>query len=331
MSGTSARKGRPWLRWVVMVAAVTAVFAGLTVTASAVSPAVQTIDLVVVPHPDDEFQTWSLIEQRPDEYKVFAIMTQGEETGYCDQDLQAAALQAGLGELPPSPAPDGRWSDACAAARQSSLIGFLTQMSQEDPTIPGDFADAAVHGPLDAAGTPVCRVDDAVSRCDDSLREVDVWLDRQGRGAVVFFDLGDGDATAEEVAWAVQSTIRHGAEWGFADAPFGPVIGAFANDSAPCVSYPHPDHVAVHTALWEVDFGVGPQLGATCFVDPRQRMSASVTPSAVQAGFELAEDGTRVGAHGRHYGWLHSDVYPIGGIGQSTLFMPVQSFWIRFN
>jgi len=323
---------RPWLRWTLLVAIVAAVVGGMTLTATALTPATRTIDVLVVPHPDDEFQTWSLVEGRSHEYKVFAVMTHGEETGYCDEDLLDAALQAEQGEIVPSPAPAGRWSAECEAARQAAFLGFLSQMSESDPTIPGDFAPAAqVHGPVESDGTPICRVDDGTTRCDDAVRQVDVWLDARDRGAVVFFDLGDGDAALDEIAWALRSLVAHGTEWGLPDAPIGPMIGAFANDGRPCHSYPHPDHVAVHMALWHVDFGVGPQLGATCFLDSRQRMSAVVSPAGLDAAFALAGDGTRIGAHGRHYGWLHNEVYPLAPSGQSELFMPFQSFWIRFN
>ena len=40
--------------------------------------------IAVFPHPDDEFQAWSLLEDRPDQYKVFVFGTRGESSGYCE-------------------------------------------------------------------------------------------------------------------------------------------------------------------------------------------------------------------------------------------------------
>lgn len=322
---------RTVLRWALLVVILAAVTAALLAIALANTPRERTTDLVIVPHPDDEFQVWSLLEQRPDEEKLFLVLTQGEESGFCEPDVLAAALQDDLGELPPEPEPEGRWTAECEEARRTSLLGYLSQMSLSDPTVPGDFSTAELLGPLPAEDTEICRIDDGVTRCDESLREVRVHVDRDGRGGVVFFDLGDGDLTPEETAWAIRSVIEHRAEWGFGEHRIASVMGAFANDQWPCFSYPHPDHIAVHEALWSVDFDAGPQLAATCFLDPRQRMSVSVDQASVDASFEIEADGTRVGAHGRHYGWLHAAAYPVTRLSQSTLFQSFQSFWIRFN
>ena len=332
MGFLSSERARAAVRWIILVVAVCAVIGAMLGLAIARTPVERTVAVIVVPHPDDEFQAWSLIEERAAEYTVFVSLTRGEETGFCEDEARTGGLQPDLGERVPDPLPHGRWTPECAQAREGSLLGYLTQMAMADPSIPGDFAPPARYGPLPADGTDVCRIDDAVKHCPEELREVQVWLDRGDRGAVVFFDLGDGDLTEAEAIWAIQAVLDHRADWGMdAGYPVGSLIGAFANDSWPCYSYPHPDHLAVHSALWNVDFGSGPQIGATCFLDPRQRMSAIVSGASAEASFARAADQTRLGAHGVHYGWLHGEVYPLSGVLQNTLFMRFQSFWIRFN
>ena len=320
------------LSWAILVAIVAGGTTALLAVSIARTPVERTVQLIVVPHPDDEFQTWSLIENRPDQYKVFVSLTRGDETGFCEPDIRARSVQTDLGELPPTPAPPGRWTPECAEARQASLLSYLGRMSESDPTIPGDFGPMTEFPALPADGVEVCRDDDGDIRCDDTVRTARVWLDAADRGAVVFFDLGDGDLTEGEAAWALRALIANRAPWGLDDVNrIGALIGAFANDSAPCYVYPHPDHLAVHQVLWDVDFGVGPQVGATCFLDPRQRMSALASREAADASFARDADGTRRGAHGVEYGWLHASTYPLAGVRQNDLFMRFQSFWVRFN
>ena len=332
MSERLPAAARRLLGWILLLAVITGGTALLLGVAVARTPVERTVELIVVPHPDDEFQTWSLVENRPDQYKVFVSLTRGEETGFCEPEIVETSLQANLDEVPPAPEPMGRWTPECAEARQSSLLGYLRQMSASDTTIPGDFGPMAEHIALPTDGVALCRDDDGATRCDASLRTARVWLDAQERGAVVFFDLGDGDLTQDEAAWALRSVLAHRAEWGLdADSRVGAMIGAFTNEGERCFSYPHPDHVAVHRTLWNVDFAAGPQVGATCFLDARQRMSAFVSASAADASFEVDADGTRRGAHGVHYGWLHSSTYPLAGARQNDLFMSFQSLWVRFN
>jgi len=319
------------ISWTIAVVALTAVTTSLLAIAFANSPPERTVNLAVVPHPDDEFQMWSLLEHTPDEYKVFVSLTRGEETAFCEPDLLESGLQADLGEVPPSPEPAGRWTPECEEARMASLLGYLTQMSQTDPSIPGDF-EALPTVTLPAGDTAICRTDDGAERCGADVREVRVWKDREDRGAVLVFDLGDGDLTAEESEWAMRSVISQREELGIdADLRIASVLGAFANDHHACFSYPHPDHLAVHEALRTRDLDAGPQLAATCFLDPAQSLTALVGRDSADAAFELAPDGTRLGAHPRHYGWLSSSTYPLGGFLQSQLFMRFQSFWIGFN
>ena len=317
--------------WFVALAVIFMTAFGFLFVAERRSPIQPTATIFVSPHPDDEFQMWSLVEDRPEEYKVFVFLTLGEETRFCDPDVYEEALQVNLGEIPASPTPEGRASKACEEARVASTLGYFQQMSIADETVPGDFSDPKEFGLPGDGPVEVCRTDSDVTSCDPRFREVSVFHDELGRGAVVFFNLGDGDLTAPEATLAIETLLSSREEWGLAaERPVGPIVGAFANDGTRCFSYPHPDHLVVRDVLWNIDFGAGPQLGATCYVGRSQRMSSIVSTASSEASFALDEDGVRVGAHGLHYGWLHADAYPVSRL-QNSLFHRLQSFWVRFN
>ena len=304
-------------------------------SAHAVGP--KQVSYILAPHPDDEFQSWSLVENSPDNYKVFITATRGEETSLCEPGNYNAALQASLGETAQSPSPAGRWTTSCVAARQESQIRFLTQMSSADASIPGSFGTKATVGPFAANGASLCRSDNGVNSCSAAQRTADVWIDSQGRGAVVSFDLGDGDLNAAEVAWTV-ATVRdnRGALGINSSLPNFNVVGAFSNTTTACVAYPHVDHRAVHQALWNTDFGFRWQAAATCAGDPDQSRAGTVSANAVQSAFAMSGSdqdslsANRLGAHVKQYGWLAGDYYHVDRNGQSLLFHSHQNFWIRF-
>lgn len=319
-------------KWAAVLLTMVVMVLGLSVAAPARSDELKAASIYLIPHADDEFQLWSMFEESATDFKILVVLTRGEQTQYCEPDAWRAALQEERGELAPVPAPDGRWTTQCESARTNSLLGFLTQMGQSDPGIPGDFAAAKTFGPLEGDAKEFCRVDAGEPNCSAGNREVTVWLDAQDRGAVVQFNLGDGDLTAQRVTWAMHALLANRAEWDLApEIPVRSIVGAFANDGTqPCYPYPHADHVAVHEALWNVDFGVGPQLAATCLRDSRQSITRVVRQAASEAAFGEGPDGERLGAHGRNYGWLHSDVYQLA-FWDEDLFHRVQSFWVRFN
>lgn len=319
-------------KWAAVLLAVAGMVWGLSAAALARGAGAPSATLYVVPHADDEFQFWSVFDEEATDYKILAVLTRGEQTSFCERDSWTASLQEDLGEVRPSPEPDGRWTRECEEARVGSLLGYLGQMSESDPRVPGDFAEPVTYGPLDGGDQELCRMDGDEPNCGDEIREVEVWLDRQNRGAVVQFNLGDGDLTQDRVEWALKALKKHREKWGLApDVEAGAIVGSFANDgSQRCFEYPHPDHVAVHDALWNVNFKMGPQLGATCTLDPRQSLTRVVSDEASRAAFDLGPDGVRRGAHERHYGWLHAATYPLA-FRDEELFHRVQSFWVRLN
>lgn len=284
----------------------------------------RTIEYVLQPHEDDEWEVWSQVENRTDTFKVFIVMTRGEQTSFCARGALASGLQPT--EVAPTPAPSGQWTASCGAARLSSWAGFFTQMSATDPTIPGDFGTATATRQFPANGTSVCHYDgNNVCVADRSAL---VFKDRQQRGVLISWDLGDGDLTSSEVTWATQNVLANPAEFGI---PTGlrasEMWGAYANSDPACFVYTHPDHLAVQQALHDTAFQVGTQGAATCGASPGT-VTRQVSAVTMKAAFEVGSGGQRIGAHPRWYGWLDNDYYHLSQTDQSDLFMGKQSFWV---
>ena len=304
---------------------VAAAVVGLFGSACASSP--DKLSYIAVPHPDDEMQAWSLIQDSPDIYKVFIVMTKGEQTGFCD----SPGFDEGTGEAPPFPWPRGKWTPSCEAARQNSFFDFMTGMASRDNGLPSSFAFEGVKGPFDSLGHAICRHDEG--GCISDLT-AEVWT--SSAAAVVWFNLGDGDLTTEEVEWAIATVRDNRSALGIdSSLPDHNLIGAsFWNiGHRDCFIYEHDDHYAVQEALWRTDFGVGHQLGASCQSDPDVSRDEQVSQRLFDAAFETAE-WVRVGQHVVHYGWLWSDHpgYWAGDYtGQDELFHRRQWFWVQYG
>lgn len=275
-----------------------------TIDASESAPGEMTV--VVLPHPDDEFQVWSQIEQQDDAYTVLLLMTRGEESGYCDTDVGG-----------------GRWTDRCSEARIDSWLSFMTAMGEADATLPSDLPDepTSVDVPVEDGVTP--------ARDDDGTivpsAGASAWVDAQGRGALVAFDLGDGDLTQEEVSWAVSSVLDDRAAFGLdTDRSVGRVIGAYSyfGSVEGCFPYPHPDHAAVAHALTVTDLGAREQLYATCGLDHNTGATFVSTVSSTASEAAFGGDGAFPDA----YGWLGP--WPLAD-DQSELFHRAQAFRVR--
>ena len=201
---------------------------------------------MLLPHPDDEFQVWSEVEDREDSYTVFLLMTRGEESSYCDSDTGG-----------------GRWTDTCESARLSSWVDFFERMGESDATLPTDLPDEpeVVDG-LATGSSTIARDDDGAVADNPEAR---VWADAEGRGALLAFDLGDGDLTTEEVEWAVGQVTEDAAGFGLEEGAPDRVLGAYYSPRTTkgCFRYPHPDHAAVARAITST--GLAPEQGyATC-------------------------------------------------------------------
>jgi hypothetical protein len=270
---------------------------------AAAAAAPTTVQYIVIPHPDDEWQAWSQIENDPTTFKVFILMTNGEQSSYC----------ANYG---------GKWSLTCETKRLDSWTGFFSQMSKSDPTIPGQLGAKYATRAFPANGVTICR-DDATP-CARSVRAAVVQNDAQNRGALVSFNLGDGDLTEPEVDWAIDTVLANKAEFGIPNLPVKNMVASFANTSDPCVKYTHPDHRNVHLALYYRTYPVPAQMGATCDTpNSGMHFTDQVSEKSMDAAWAAGS-----GAFHVNYGWLGG--YALDRYAQtSSIFMGKQSFWVK--
>lgn len=278
-------------------ALITTLFAAPAAQASTV-PTPTNMSYIAVPHPDDEWQSWALIEGSSLNYKVFILFTQGEQTGYCNP----------------------KWTQECKDRRVQSWLDFYTQMSQRDRAIPGDWEKLARTAPFPTRGYTL-RVDNGAGLVPANT-SAQVYRDRLGRGAAVVYDLGDGDLTDKEVQWAIETTRDNRAALGInTTLPNWNLIGAFYNKYyANCAKYVHADHYAVHRALWNVNFKMKYQSAATCATDPDGSRTQALTQKSKDSAWYVDK------AFAKSYGWLAP--YSLSE-NQSNLFMGTQSYWTR--
>lgn len=269
---------------------------------------------VVVPHPDDEFEAWALLEDRADVYPVFVLCTHGERTGMAD----GRGAQPELGELLPPGGETGQWGEPGSALlraqRLASFDAFLHAMGVLDPHLAGPLVD---HGELSDGPSPF-RL--AVGE----------------RSARVVFDGGDGSLTAAFVSAALQRTRALRTTHLPLTSERAVVGAAYSNTAVAGVRYAHRDHRAVHEALWRTDSGAGPQWCRTATADPdvlrTGGRTAFVTPETYSAVMGIAPDGLRTGLLQRHYGWLGpASGWARGETDATTMFSRRQSFWRRFG
>jgi hypothetical protein len=263
------------------------------------------LQYVVIPHPDDEFSAWALIEKSSTNYPIFIALTRGEHTRYCTAEGKTA-LQAELGEDEPSPYPYvGRGTESCAQARMNSWRHFLDGMAGIDAFL---SSQPAYRGTF-AGG-------------------FEVWAD--DKSARVSFDLGDGRLTPEKVTRALQTVRSKRTELFPPLSEYGIVGAAYVNpQNRHCVFNDHPDHQAVAVALSRTDQRTpGPQWVRTCRDDPGVRRIDRVDPDTYAHAMDVGADGYRHGVFQRSYGWL-GDVWPQGE-DDTTVWSRDQAFWAGF-
>lgn len=297
--------------------------------------------MIVMPHPDDEIEAWSLIENSPANYKVFVYLTQGEQTTYCEPDLYQKSFEPHYGEVAPAATPLGKWTNSCTTARISSTLGYMNKMAHYDETIPNGFSlndyttvtlpNPNGYGHIDSTNNANPVISDGTVR---------VYTGDNGYGKILFFNLGDGDLTQQEVEWAVSSVMANRSLFDLPSYPFYNAIGNFYNKNySNCAVYSHPDHLAVHKALYYRNFGfTAYQTAATCETDPDTVRTRNVTWVPWSHAMLVRNDGTRYGYLQKYYGWLrYVEANPAGGwpydgslTTQNKTFMRHQSFWQRF-
>jgi len=279
-------------------------------------------------------------------------MTRGESTYHCGAVGYQLSLLAGA--APADPAPLGMHTASCEQARLNSWLGYFSAMSASDPTMPGAFGAPVVTPPFPSQAVALAReprvpedrpaigstprasvspsatptspatAPSAGSSFTDTTAQV--WTDTLGRGALVDFDLGDGDLTQAKVAWAMRTVLANRAALGVdTTLPDAGIVSAYSNISdKDCFVYTHADHAAVANALRNTDFGVRLQSVATCRTDPGASATTAVPANVLHGAFPA--DGS-VGAFAANYGWLETP--QISPTNQSSLFMGVQSFDVR--
>lgn len=330
-------------------------FMGVQVPPALAAPA--QISYVVIPHPDDEWQTWGLVRGSYNNYKVFIFMTQGEETTYCLTDAQDTRNTSGPHgyqgpRSPTNPAqPDygetnplgsygdpwqGLWSSGCKQARRSGARAFIYDHYLRDGSIPNLSSPARGTYSLGGntrAGLAPLRKDRTTSFVS---RSAIVHTAPNGMGAAVFFDLGDGDLMPEEVEWAINAVRANKSLLGIPNLPDYNVIGAHWNNNYPnCLPNNHPDHRAIHTALWNYNLNTaGPQYGRTCESDPDRSRTADLPLQANVDNWLLDPDnhitGQRRGPQQRRYGWLRTDGWEADSDSATDVFGYRHHFWTRY-
>lgn len=271
---------------------------------------------VLIPHPDDEFAAWSLIQRRRHVFPVFILLTHGEWTTFAD----GHGIQPELGERVPQPQPfKGPGSLHTAAQRLDSWHTFLDAMADVD-----DSLDRPVSIPSPSEN---------------------FQLFVGARTARVVFDLGDGTLTPQAVSDALQEArLLRRVHLPVHDEGDVVAAGYWNRDDPASMYYVHPDHRAVHEALWHTDQGLpGPQWGRTSHGDPdaaaRGRtdvVAADIYRAAMgveppPADPALNPGAWRRGAFQHCYAWLQDAYWPAGERDGSTLFSRTQTFWARFG
>jgi hypothetical protein len=276
------------------------------------------LQYVVIPHPDDEFSAWALIEKSNSSYPIFILLTKGEATQYCTPKGKTA-LQTRLGEYQPSPYPYvGRRTSSCGQARLNSWQRFLNDMAVINPFL-------SYRPPY--KGLFVGKGYTVNGKIIES-NAFKVWAD--DKSARVSFDLGDGHLTPEKTTWAIQ-TVRSYRSQLFPNLPEYEVIDSayFNPDDSRCVLYRHPDHQAVAEALFTIDQGTpGPQWGRTCRHDSRVARIERMGNDTYDNAMYVDAGGYRYGFFQRVYGWL-TDVWARGE-DETTIWSREQAFWQRF-
>lgn len=290
------------------------------------------VRLVVLPHPGDELQVWSQVENRPGSFTVFVYLTQGERNPACQRDAYRAGFQPRLGEVEPTPWPvvtNPADASGCQNAHISSAVGFLNAMGQADRSLPtGLAATSTVQLPADTVMLSRCLHSECVAG-DSSVR---VYAPPPGAdgvpaqpGMALFFNLGDGDLDSMEASWAIRSVITRRQELGIPlGYPVASIVGTFYNTWGykACSAWGNPDNLALHRALFRDNFGVsGAQSAATCASDTDATLTRVISGSAWRAAMAMGPrsrvvDGqqmpVRVGAYQRFYGWMdaHAGGFP---------------------
>lgn len=245
----SGRSGLSWPRVLLsaLLAAVLVLVSGVALLRP--DPPVDRMQIVLAPHPDDEFLAFPALPEAPGTYTVLVTLTRGERSSRCD-DVERY-LQEDAGEDAPDPLPEADDAASCARARLDSWHSFL---------------DAAA-GPTRAVRLgPAASVEE--SSPEDTRFGGSAEVRRGRDGARVVLSLPDGELTEASSARAVEALLGLRGD-ALPDLPVARVLlASYWNDApdagvrvqdgcagaADCpgdpdaVEYEHPDHRALTLA-----------------------------------------------------------------------------------
>lgn len=326
---------------------------------SPVLPAATVTDVYLMAHPDDELQLWSLVDLYGDNanvHKVFALLTRGEQTSHCTSTALSAFNPGEVAPVPP-PYQFGMWSAECEEARINSTVGFMRDTGSLYTAMDRAFSERSRASFGTYIPTRPCRsdrTDDGPDGVDGSLNsalcsnftaadDVRVFNGAASFTTLLFFNLGDGDLTENEVAWAVNRIKNNRSTLGLPRVPIRYLVGNFANSgNARCSVYAPEDHKNVHDALFLQNLGVTEQRGSTCSSDPNASRSQATDENTWNLLFKSAHKLVATSTHDRYYGWLigglwsspyspstSSCLYFWGG-QRNCVFSQRQDFWTRF-
>ena len=262
----------------------------------------------LIPHPDDEFEAWSMVENQKNNYPVFVLFTHGETTSYAD----GRGLQSHLGEYIPRPQPfTGINTPNIHDQRLFSYHNFLNEMA---------LYDAYLDAPT------------VVHRASGTSGNYDIHVGPMS--ARVTFNLGGGGLTAAEVK-AAMTIVRSLRGKSLPNLPEDKLIGAsyyHAANGTNSAPYLHADHKAIHDSLWNNDYGTpGAQWARTGMGNANRSQVMYVSAATYARTMTVDSAGIRRGIFQRHYGWLAKAYWTYGetdsaGIG---IFSRQQGFWTR--
>ncbi len=295
------------------------------------------IRYIVIPHPDDEFESWSMVANDTTHYIVFILLTRGEYSRYCDGS-GISQLQAERSERLPQPQPfTGEGTAECAQQRVDAWASFLDGRGSVESAIgrPGFLGQFDLDLP---EGTTVpSKIDTTGERV--AATTYLLWVgDKSARFA---FDFGDRDLSLNEVVLGVQAVRALQSRVLPISQEDDLVAGAYFNDSFdPSIRYQHPDHKVVQDAIKGLDFEMpGPQWGRTVPEDPDVAETLEIPPSLYCAVMCVNPEpidplenpfAFRVGTLQTSYGWLAPTYWVGAELPSGSIFSRVQSFWKRF-
>ncbi len=258
---------------------------------------------IFVAHPDDEFESWSVIEGSSANYHVFVLLTRGGHTGYCE----TPASHPNTDQYTAVP----RDSEACKANRIRSFHRFLNRAAATDRSL-----DVLAEDSPD------------VSDVDPTAGRFDAWVGPNS--ARVVFDFPDGGLEATNLV-AANALVRSMKGVVLPDLPdYQALAGSFWNANYPdCIVYDHPDHRAVHVGVWENDLETTVRRGRTCATDPDAayfRRVSDATWRVIAGSPDYLQTGVDPGIFRESYAWLNGTGWEMSE-GDTTFNARSQSFW----